>query len=128
MGMRGIRGATTVEEDSSQEILTHTKGLMEEIIKQNCVDPEDVAAVFITVTHDLQADFPAKAVRSLPGWDLVPLMCSNEIPVSGSLDKCIRVMILTNTAMKQNEVKHVFLRGAMRLRPDLVRSNELTAN
>ena len=128
MGVRGIRGAITVEEDTSQEVLAQTKELMEEIIRQNPVDPEDVAAIFITVTNDIISDFPAKAIRSIPGWDLVPLMCSNEIPVSGSLAKCIRIMMIANTELKQNEIKHIFLKGATKLRPDLVGGNELTVN
>jgi chorismate mutase len=120
MGVRGIRGATTVEQDTSAEILAATLELVEEMIKNNEFKPEDVASVLITVTTDLFSDFPAKSIRSIPGWDLVPLMCSTEIPVSGSLPKCIRVMMLVNTELKQNEVKHIFLREAVKLRPDLL--------
>lgn len=127
MGVRGIRGATTVKEDKSADILEATKELVEELVRQNEFLPEQVAAVFITVTTDLVSDFPAKAVRKLEGWELIPLMCSTEIPVQGSLPQCIRIMMLVNTDLGTNEVKHVFLRDAVKLRPDLVGKNALTS-
>lgn len=120
MGVRGIRGATTVQEDASTEILEATEELVNEIIRQNQFLPEHVAAIFITVTTDLVSDFPAKAIRKIAGWDLVPLMCSTEIPVEGSLAKCIRVMMLVNTDLNADEVNHVFLKEATKLRPDLI--------
>lgn len=127
MGVRGIRGATTVKEDQSTDILEATKELVEELVKQNEFLPEHVAAVFITVTTDLVSDFPAKAVRQIEGWDLIPLMCSTEIPVQGSLPQCIRIMMLVNTDLGVEEVKHVFLRDAVKLRPDLAGKNALTS-
>ncbi|RXT13911.1 chorismate mutase [Ammoniphilus sp. CFH 90114] len=127
MGVRGIRGATTIKEDTSIEILEATQELMEELINQNVFLPEHVAAVFITVTTDIAADFPAKAIRKIPGWELVPLMCSTEIPVPESLPKCIRIMMLVNTDLNPDEVKHVFLRDAVKLRPDLAQKNALTS-
>lgn len=127
MGVRGIRGATTVKEDKSQDILEATRELVEELVKQNKFLPEHVAAVFITVTTDLISDFPAKAVRQLTGWEMIPLMCSTEIPVQGSLPKCIRIMMLVNTDLGAAEVKHVFLREAVKLRPDLAGKNALTS-
>ncbi|MGV2805924.1 chorismate mutase, partial [Clostridium perfringens] len=72
---------------------------------------------------DLDATFPAKAIRQLEGWDLVPLMCSVEIPVQGSLPRCIRFMVQVNTDKSQSEIKHVYLNEAKRLRPDLSGSN-----
>lgn len=127
MGVRGIRGATTVRENTSEAILAGTQQLVEEMIRQNQFLPDHVAAVFITVTNDLNSDFPAKAVRRIAGWDLVPLMCSNEIPVPGSLEKCIRIMMLVNTDLNADEVRHVFLNDAVKLRPDLVQRNALTS-
>lgn len=121
MYCRGIRGATTVENNESQEILAATTELLQVIISQNQLDPEEVGAVFITLTADLDAAFPAKAIRSINGWELVPLMCSNEVPVQGSLEKCIRLMILANTTKSQQEIKHVYLNKAKMLRPDLVK-------
>ncbi|ALP38674.1 chorismate mutase [Paenibacillus sp. 28ISP30-2] len=116
---RGIRGATTVANNEENEILEATCLLLEEIVSYNEVQPEDISNVWITVTHDLNATFPAKAIRQLDGWDMVPLMCSLEIPVEGSLPKCIRLMVQVNTVKTQREIKHVYLNGAQALRPDL---------
>ncbi|MGM1020556.1 MAG: chorismate mutase [Bacillota bacterium] len=116
---RGIRGATTVANNEENEILEATCLLLKEIVSYNEVQPEDISNVWITVTHDLNATFPAKAIRQLDGWDMVPLMCSLEIPVEGSLPKCIRLMVQVNTVKTQREIKHVYLNGAQALRPDL---------
>jgi len=119
MFVRGIRGATTVESDNKEEVLSATKELIEQIIAENGINPEDLACVYITVTNDLTSAFPAVAIRQLPGWELVPLMCSLEVPVEGSLPLCIRLMVMANTEKRQDEIHHVYLREAMRLRPDL---------
>jgi chorismate mutase len=116
---RGIRGATSVTENDEQEILQETMTLLREIVIRNEIEPEDICSVWITMTHDLDATFPARAIRQLEGWDLVPLMCSVEIPVQGSLPKCIRFMIQVNTEKSQREMKHVYLNDARKLRPDL---------
>ncbi|ERI08358.1 chorismate mutase [Aneurinibacillus aneurinilyticus] len=119
MAVRGIRGATTVTVNEEAAILEATEKLMRSVIEANEIDHEDVASVMITVTHDLDAAFPARGVRAIPGFDLVPLMCSNEIPVPGSLEKCIRVMMLVNTEKSIRDIRHIFLEGAAALRPDL---------
>ncbi|HEY2492540.1 MAG TPA: chorismate mutase [Paenibacillus sp.] len=116
---RGIRGATTVTQNEEQQILSETVILLREIITRNAVEPEDICSVWITMTNDLDATFPARAIRQLEGWDLVPLMCSVEIPVQGSLPQCIRLMIQVNTEKSQREMKHVYLNDARKLRPDL---------
>lgn len=116
---RGIRGATTVANNEEAEILEATSQLLDEIVSYNEIQPEDISNVWITVTHDLDAAFPAKAIRQLDGWDMVPLMCALEIPVAGSLPKCIRLMVQVNTHKSQREIKHVYLNGAQALRPDL---------
>ncbi|MGM1046099.1 chorismate mutase [Paenibacillus sp. N3/727] len=120
---RGIRGATTVKQNDEQEILKETVLLLEEIVNRNDVKPDDICSVWITMTHDLDATFPARAIRALDGWDLVPLMCSVEIPVQGSLPRCIRLMVQVNTEKSQKEIKHVYLNEAQRLRPDLSASS-----
>lgn len=119
MYVRGIRGATTVVNNEKNEILSATTELLHQIIAENEIVPEDIASVFVTVTQDLTATFPAMAIRQMPGWDLVPLMCSLEIPVEGSLPLCIRLMVMVNTEKSQAEMHHVYLKDAMRLRPDL---------
>ncbi|WP_127485621.1 chorismate mutase [Paenibacillus ehimensis] len=119
MFVRGIRGATTVERNEENDILSATTALLNQIIIENGIIPEEIASVFVTVTPDLTATFPARAIRQMPGWDLVPLMCSLEIPVEGGLPRCIRLMVMVNTDKQQNEIIHVYQREAMRLRPDL---------
>ena len=120
MRVRGIRGATTVEKNEASQIIAATKELLAEMIRLNQVAAEDVASVLITTTEDLNAAFPAQAARSFEGWTYVPLMCAREIPVPGSLPRCIRVMMHVNTERGQREIEHVFLRDAVQLRPDLV--------
>lgn len=119
MFVRGIRGATTVVHNEEQEILDATSELLQHIIRENEVDPEQICSVFVTTTEDLTATFPARAIRRLPGWDLVPLMCSLEIPVQPSLPLCIRLMVHVNTDKQQDEIRHVYLNEAKSLRPDL---------
>jgi chorismate mutase len=120
---RGIRGATTVTRNDEQEIVQETLRLLEEMVRRNELQPEYISNIWITMTKDLDATFPAKAIRQLEGWDLVPLMCSVEIPVQGSLPRCIRFMVQVNTDKSQSEIKHVYLNEAKRLRPDLSGSN-----
>lgn len=119
MAVRGIRGAITVNENSENEILDATEKLIRKMVEENRVEAEDVASVWITVTADLNATFPAKAIRRLDNWTWVPVMCSTEIPVPGSLARCIRVMMIVNTGKGQKEIRHIFLEGATVLRPDL---------
>jgi chorismate mutase len=117
-GCRGIRGATTVEADSAAAILEATHELLVRIVAANGVDAEDVASAFFTVTPDLTAAFPARAARDM-GWRHVALLDAQEIPVPGSLPRCVRVLVHWNTAKPQAEIHHVYLRGAASLRPDL---------
>ncbi|SFS94511.1 chorismate mutase [Marininema halotolerans] len=119
MKVRGIRGATTVEVNEEEAILTATRQLLEEIVEHNKVLPEDIASVFITATSDLTATFPAMAIRRMPDWEAVPLMCATEIDVPGSLPLCIRLLLHANTDRGQKEIRHVYLREARNLRPDL---------
>jgi chorismate mutase len=121
MAVRGVRGAITVEEDSAESILAATEELLLAICSANpTLRPADIASIFFTVTDDLQAAYPAQAARIL-GWGEVPLMDAQEIPVPGSMPRCIRVMLLWNTDLPQGEVFHIYLRDAVRLRPDLIR-------
>jgi chorismate mutase len=119
MFVRGIRGATTVKRNEENEILSATSELLDRIVAENKVEPKDICSVFITVTNDLTAAFPARAIRHLSGWELVPLMCSTEIPVPDSLPLCIRLMVLVNTEKQQNQLVHIYLNDAKKLRPDL---------
>ena len=115
---RGIRGATTAERNEPAAILEATHELLLALIDVNDLQPEDIASVLFTVTADLDAAYPARAARDL-GWTDVALICAGEIPVPGGLPRCIRVLIHWNTTAAQSEVRHIYLREAKRLRPDL---------
>ncbi len=118
MRVRGIRGAVQVEANTPEAILDAARRLVTEMVRANGVEPDDVAAVIFTCTSDLNATFPAEAARAL-GWDRVPLLCSREMEVPGSLPRVLRVLMLVNTTLAQDEVVHVYLGEAERLRPDL---------
>ncbi|WP_338551721.1 chorismate mutase [Paenibacillus sp. KS-LC4] len=122
MSVRGIRGAITVDTNEKEPILKATLEMLHAIVADNDVQPDDICSVFITVTNDLDDAFPALAIRQMSGWELVPLMCALEVPVKGSLARCIRLMVTVNTDKTQAEIKHVYLGGAQVLRPDLTQS------
>lgn len=114
---RGVRGATTVKEDSREEVLRATRELLALMIQLNGIRPADVASAIFTTTHDITTVFPALAARQL-GWLDVPLLCGNEMNVDGALPLCIRILLHWNTATDQQEIQHVYLREATSLRPD----------
>ncbi len=116
--VRGIRGAVTVPENSPRVICEATKELLTLIVKENEIKIEDIISIIFSVSVDLNAAFPAEAAREL-GWTMVPLLCTTEIPVPGSLEKCIRVLVHAYLPRSQAEVRHVYLGEAVKLRPDL---------
>ncbi len=118
MWCRGVRGATTADENSRVAILTATRQLLALMIRTNGIRSEDVASAVFSTTVDLDAEFPALAARQL-GWLDVPLLCGHEIHVPGSLSRCIRVLIHWNTDKRQREIRHIYIKEAERLRPDL---------
>ncbi len=118
MACRGVRGATTVERNDSQEILQATLQLLALMIRTNGIRQEDVASAIFTMTKDLDAEFPALAARQL-GWLNVALMCSYELSVPGSLPRCIRILLHWNTDKSPDEIIHVYIKEARNLRPDL---------
>lgn len=118
MAIRGVRGATTVDANTPEEILKATRQLLALMIRQNDIRPDDVASAIFTTTHDLDAEFPALAARQL-GWLDVALMCMNELDVPGALKMCVRILVHWNTDKTANEVVHVYIKGAKSLRPDL---------
>jgi chorismate mutase len=118
--VRGIRGATTVARDDAELVLEATGELLREMLRANEIDDfEPIAAIFFTTTPDLCSTFPAEAARRL-GMNLVPLLCNQEIPVPNRMPRAVRVMMQVNTRKSQAEMKHVYLREARSLRPDLV--------
>ena len=119
MPVRGIRGATTVQEDSVPEILEATRELLEEILARNELrEFDEIVSAIFTTTTDLTAAFPAEAARGL-GMKHVPLLCASEIDVREAMPRCVRVLIHVNTEKHQREMVHVYLRDAKRLRPDM---------
>jgi monofunctional chorismate mutase len=119
MRFRGIRGATIADANTEPAILDATAAMLREMASRNEVDPDDIAGIMFSVTSDLNAAFPAEAARSALGWRHVPMMCTQEIPVPGALGRCVRVLMFVNTTKTADEIRHVYLRGAERLRPDL---------
>ncbi|MGC4001362.1 MAG: chorismate mutase [Anaeromyxobacter sp.] len=113
--MRGIRGATQVSANTVQAIEDAVVEMCREITKRNQITADQIVWAIFTVTHDLDADFPARAAR-VQGWNHVPMICSQEIPVPGSLPRTVRVLLHVDSDGPRN---HVYLRGAEALRPDL---------
>ncbi len=114
-GCWGIRGATTVEENSSEAILDATKELLRCIMEENEIDKSQVAAVWFTTTQDLNAEYPALAARQL-GWMNAALLCAHEMIVPTGLPMCIRVLLLVNTEKHPQALKYIYLKGAVGLR------------
>ena len=117
MQCRGVRGATTADDNSPEEILKATRQLLALLIRQNGIRPEDVCSAIFSTTTDLDAEFPALAARQL-GWIDVALMCVHELDVPGSLRRCIRILLHWNTEKAHGEVVHVYVKEAAKLRPD----------
>jgi chorismate mutase len=119
MSLRGIRGATSVEADQPELIISATRELLESIAQSNPgLQTTNIASAIFTTTEDLVTVHPALGARQM-GWDQVPMLCAREIPVPGSLPRCIRVLIHWNTDIEQEQVRHVYLHEAVKLRPDL---------
>lgn len=117
MVCRGIRGATTAAANTAEDILEATQELVDVIIGLNDLKSDDIASAIFSTTPDLNAMFPAAAAR-LFGWTEVPMMCSHEMGVPGSLQKAVRVLVHVNTTKSPSEIRHVYLKGAKKLRPE----------
>lgn len=119
MPVRGIRGATSVEHDTPSEIHDATRELLLALLEANSLDGfEEIVSAIFTTSPDLTSTFPAEAARSL-GMNYVPLLCASEIPVDNSMPRCVRILLHINTDLSQKDVKHIYLRDARRLRPDM---------
>ena len=114
---RGIRGATTADDNTREAILTATRELLERLIEQNGLQAGDITSAIFSTTPDLNAEFPAVAAREL-GWVDTALLCTHEMAVPGSLTRCVRVLVHWNTTLRADEIRHVYLRDARRLRPE----------
>jgi len=116
--MRGIRGATQIESNTVEAMEDGVAEMCLTLCETNRVSPDEIVWAIFTVTHDLDADFPARAARARCGWTMVPMICSREIPVPGSLPRTVRVLVHVESGTPR-DVRHVYLRGARSLRPDL---------
>ena len=108
-----------MSKNAREEILAGTLELLEAMIEANTLDVDDVASAHFTTTPDLNAEFPAVAARRSLGWTHVPLMCSHEMNVPGSLPMCVRILLHVNTDVGPHDIQHIYLRGAKALRSDL---------
>ncbi len=118
--VRGLRGAVTVESNSSELILTATSSLLERMVALNNVEIKDIVSVIFSMTADLNAVFPAEAARRL-GWKYVPLFCCSEVQVPNALGKCIRILMHINTDKPQEDLEPVYIGEAKVLLEDKVK-------
>jgi len=120
--VRGIRGATTAVENTAEAIVEATVELLEELVRLNDLDIEEVAFCYLTTTPDLDAEFPALGARRL-GWIDVPLLCGHDMnvptPNPRAIPRCIRILLLYNTEKRQSDMRHAYLKGARAIKADL---------
>ncbi len=120
MWLRGVRGATVAKANTREAIVGATREMLLKIVETNGIEHDDIASAFFSTTRDLNAEFPAIAARQI-GWSDAALMCMHEMDVPNSLPMCVRVLVHWNTTKRANEIKHVYMNGAEKLRPDLIR-------
>ena len=120
LAVRALRGATTVDVDTAEQITERVQTLVREMLDRNGIDKDDLISVIFTATPDLTAEFPALAARKA-GLSGVPLLCASEIDVPGALPRVVRLMAHVETPRAATEVRHIYLHGAAALRPDLER-------
>lgn len=114
-----IRGATTCDEDTKDEVAKVTQVLLSEMINRNSLELDNIVSVLFTATGDIHSEFPATAARSLDGFSEIPVMCAQELDIVGSMPMCIRIMMHIDANKTRKDIKHVFLGNAKNLRKDL---------
>lgn len=117
--MFSVRGAITIENDNSVEVLDGTKELLDRILKANSIIIENIVSIIFSCTRDIKSVYPAEAAREM-GIKNAGLLCLQEMYVEKSMEKCIRILMLVNGEKNQEDVKHIFLREAVKLRPDIM--------
>lgn len=116
--VRAIRGATTVDGDTRDEVIARTRELVQAVVERNAIDPDDLVSILFTATDDIRSAFPAEAAREA-GFTHVPLMCARELDIVDGIERCIRVMVHVHTTRTTAELRHPYLHGARQLRTDL---------
>jgi chorismate mutase len=116
--VRGLRGATTVDVDSVEQVTERSQELIRRLMEHNDLVEDDIVSVLFTATGDVTSIFPATAIREI-GFGAVPLLCAAEIAVPGAMPLCIRVLLHVHTTRTKDEIHHVYLHGAQGLRDDL---------
>lgn len=116
--VRGIRGATTLEADTKEQVTERTVALLTEMMSRNGISREDLVSIVFTATGDITSEFPAAAARTI-GISEVPLLCAREIDVVGAVERCIRILMLAYTSAAPDALRHVYLERAKPLRTDL---------
>ena len=119
MYSRGVRGAITLEDNTKEAIQEGVVELLNKMLSENEIDTKDISFAIFTLTKDINADFPAKYARLNCGFNKVPMMCYFELDVENALEKCLRILLNINTNKTQDEIKHVYLKGAKILREDI---------
>ena len=114
-----IRGATVADDNNITAISDAACELFSKIIQENNINPDNIISAFFTMTDDLDAIYPAKCIREKLGYNDIPFLCYQELNIKNSLSKCIRVMLLINSDIDKKDIKHIYLREAQKLRPDI---------
>lgn len=116
--LRALRGATTVDDDTAEQVTDRVVTLLEAMFSRNDVDHDDVVSIVFTATDDVRSLFPAAAARTI-GLGDVPMLCARELDIVGSTPRCIRVLVHLETSRRRADLRHVYLEGASMLRDDL---------
>ena len=116
--VRAIRGATTLDADTRDQVVGRTAGLLREMLERNGVAPEDLISLIFTATDDIHSEFPAAAARSI-GISEIPLLCARELDIEGGVTLCIRILMHCSTEKAPTALRHVYLERARPLRTDL---------
>ena len=118
--VRGVRGATTIERDTREDVVDRVTELLSAMCHRNGLSESDILSILFTATDDVHSVFPATAARDF-GFAEVPLMCARELDITGATPLCIRILVTARTRRRQSEVTHVYLHGATNLRSDLAK-------
>jgi chorismate mutase len=118
LAVRALRGATTIDIDTADEVRARTIALLQQMLERNGVEHDDIISVLFTATDDIHSMFPASAARDI-GFGDIPLICARELDITDATPRCIRVLLHLTTTRQRSELRHVYLEGASGLRDDL---------